>query len=201
GPEGQRIQIILLDTRYFRSPLKAVHDRSPKAEGHSGPYGPTDDPDAVMLGEAQWTWLEQQLKVPAEIRLIVSSIQVLPVQHRWEKWENLPRERERLLNLITRTNANGVIFLSGDRHAAEFSKLKRDDSYTLWELTSSSLNSPRKLENEINDYRHGILYNDENFGMLEVDWLQDDPPITLSIRDLQGTPIMQVATRLSAIQP
>jgi alkaline phosphatase D len=30
-----------------------------------------------MLGEEQWKWLEEQLQVPADIRIIASSIQML----------------------------------------------------------------------------------------------------------------------------
>src|SRR5262249_30060876 len=66
GPPGQRVQIILLDTRYFRSPLKKLDPLSTKI----GTYAPNDASDATMLGETQWKWLEEQLKQPAEIRLI-----------------------------------------------------------------------------------------------------------------------------------
>ena len=52
GPAGKRVQIILLDTRYFRSPLKPAPKGDPR-----GPYLPTDDPTATMLGDTQWGWL------------------------------------------------------------------------------------------------------------------------------------------------
>jgi len=63
GPDGKRLQIIVLDTRYFRSaPL------SKKVFRHKT-YLPQTDPTATMLGEAQWKWLEEELKKPAELRL------------------------------------------------------------------------------------------------------------------------------------
>src|SRR5437764_633783 len=67
GPPGRRTQIILLDTRYFRSPLRP--------DGGGG-YLPQHDPGATMLGEVQWKWFAEQLRVPADLRLVVSSIQV-----------------------------------------------------------------------------------------------------------------------------
>ena len=44
GPPGRRVQVILLDTRWFRSPL---------VKGGQG-YAPNTDPRATLLGDAQW---------------------------------------------------------------------------------------------------------------------------------------------------
>ncbi|TWT62764.1 alkaline phosphatase D family protein [Rubinisphaera italica] len=200
GPVGQQVHIILLDTRYFRTPLKKIMDQSPTAEGHSGPYGPTDDPNADMLGEAQWKWLEEQLQVPAQLRLIVSSIQVLPLEQRYEKWENLPTERARLLKLIEKTNSEGVVFLSGDRHAAEFCKLDREGNYPLMEMTSSSLNAPRKYQNELNSLRYGLLYNEVNFGKILIDWEVESPTAVFSVCDIEGRPMLQVPVTIPSLQ-
>ncbi len=170
GPPGKRVQVILLDTRWFRSPLKKAPREEP-ADGHPGPYVPNDDPQATMLGAPQWTWLEQQLRTPAELRLLCSSIQVIPNEHRYEKWGNLPRERERLFELIRRTKAGGVIILSGDRHMAELSRLPAQVvGYPLYELTSSALNQRTPWTNEINRYRIGCVYREPNFGLLRIDW-------------------------------
>jgi hypothetical protein len=96
GPEGMRVQIVLLDTRSFRSPLRSTGQ--PGIPG-KGPYLPDPDPAKTMLGAAQWAWLRTQLMQPAELRLIVSSVQVLAEGHGWEGWGNLPFERTKLLDL------------------------------------------------------------------------------------------------------
>ena len=83
GPPGKRIQLILLDTRYFRSPLKK--------SGYS--IVPNSDPAATILGNAQWKWLAEQLRQPAELRLIGSAIQVEAEDHPFEKWAAFPAER------------------------------------------------------------------------------------------------------------
>jgi alkaline phosphatase D len=54
GPEGRRVQVILLDTRSFRSPLK----RRPGAARGEGRYAPDSEPSATILGEDQWAWLQ-----------------------------------------------------------------------------------------------------------------------------------------------
>lgn len=58
---------------------------------------PTDEGDATILGEAQWSWLEQQLKEPATLHIFVSGIQVIPDEHCSERWGGFPHERIRLL--------------------------------------------------------------------------------------------------------
>jgi alkaline phosphatase D len=113
GPPGKRVQVILLDGRYFRSPLKKGYQPGEPGEGRRGKYSPNTDPDATMLGEAQWRWLAEQLKVPAEVRLIGSGIQVVADEHGSETWGNFPNERRRLFRLIRDSKASGVVLLSG----------------------------------------------------------------------------------------
>lgn len=203
GPAGKQVQMILLDTRYFRSELTRRDNHSTpdlKAEGTAGPYINSDDPAGEMLGQQQWTWLEQQLQVPAQLRVIVTSIQLLPEDHGWEKWGNLYPQRQKFLDLLTSTNANGVVLLSGDRHAAEFSRLKRPGTYDLWEVTSSSLNRPRAFQNEVNQHRVGLMYSETNFGLLTIDWEQPDPELRLQVRSEAGLPMLQTRLPLSELQ-
>ena len=49
GPAGKRVQIILLDTRYFRSPLKAGFELGEPGERRRGMYAPNSDPEATIL--------------------------------------------------------------------------------------------------------------------------------------------------------
>jgi alkaline phosphatase D len=186
GPVGKRVQFILLDTRYHRSPLKKNGLERVAGKPYPGPYAPTDDESATMLGETQWAWLAEQLQVEAEVRIIASSVQVLANEHAWEKWGNFPKERQKLFNLIREAKASGVIFISGDRHHAELSRNDDVLSYPLFDVTSSSLNAPSKPKTEPNTDRLGELYTPVNFGWIEIDWAEADPVITLAIRQLNG---------------
>ena len=212
GPEGRRVQLILLDTRSFRSPLETGFQAGERGEGVRGKYVPSADASATLLGEAQWKWLAEQLKTPAEVRLIASSIQVIPEDHGWEKWGNFPRERERLFRLIRDTKANGVVLLSGDRHLAEISRLAADDpagvGYPLYDVTSSSLNAPSgnqtkagtRFANEINAHRMGNAYFEINFGTVHIDWDQPDPVIRAQVRDAVGDVVLQQRFNLSTLR-
>ena len=212
GPEGQRVQIILLDTRYFRSPLTRGYEPSERNEGFRGHYKGTTDTSTTVLGEAQWKWLEAELRKPAEVRIIASSIQVLPDEHGSEKWGNFPHERTRLFHLIRDTKANGVVMISGDRHLAEIMEIdskRSSNPYPIFEVTSSSLNAPSgnftkagvRFANEINSYRIGLTYFDTNFGMITIDWSLPDPLIRMKVQDEVGDVVLQKTVPLSLLKP
>jgi alkaline phosphatase D len=173
GPVGARVQVILLDTRYFRSDLARApwsRDRAPL-----GSYVPDASPDKTILGAEQWAWLAQELAKPAELRILVSSTQVLTTAHQFEGWTNFPAERTRLLDLLAKRSASGLVILTGDRHAAGVYKAEHKGE-TFWELTSSSLNLSFASDTEAASAREpdparvGKLFPVENYGTLDIDW-------------------------------
>ena len=189
GPKGRRVQIILLDTRSFRSDLKPT-DR-PGVKGMER-YVPDASPGKTMLGAVQWAWLEQQLKVPADIRLIVSSVQVLADGHGYEAWHTLPLEREHLFKVIKASQAKGVVFLSGDRHMAALYRQAGLTDYPLVELTASALNrSMRATNDEMSSQQLGPAYALNNSGLLEIDWAGRS--LRLSIRNEAGVEVQGLA--------
>jgi alkaline phosphatase D len=172
GPEGRRVQIILLDTKYHRSTFKK--DPVPKVErlkrGKVGGYIADDDPAKTHLGKEQWEWLEEQLSRPAEVRLIVSSTQVIANEKGMDEWGNFPRERQRLFDLIQSTGPKGTVILSGNVHFAELSRVDVD-GYPLYDFTASGMTHVNELYGRApNAFRVGAPVIDLNFGMVEIDW-------------------------------
>jgi alkaline phosphatase D len=90
-----------------------------------------------------------------------------------------------------------VIFISGDRHFAELSVLRRPDLFPLYEVTSSALNlrHPSGLTGS-NEFRIGGTYLRENFGEIRIRW-STDTEISLSVRDLAGDVRLETSFRLS----
>jgi alkaline phosphatase D len=200
GPPGKRVQVILLDTRYHRSPIK----RGPfDPTTRTAPYLQNTDADATMLGAEQWKWLEGELKKPAEVRILVSSIQVIADEHPYEKWANFPKERDKLYALIRDTKANGVVILSGDRHLAEVSLDTKSVGYPLYDVTSSGFNQASKSWRapEKSSHRVAAMPYGDNFGMILIDWSGDDPRLTLQVRDEDGDVTCGVKVRLSTLKP
>lgn len=185
GPPGQRVQIILLDTRSFRSRLERAATPQP-----FGPYVPTTDRTKTILGEAQWVWLEHQLREAAQIRLVVSSIQLVVEGHGFERWGNFPHERERFLELLERTGARGVVVLSGDRHIGALYRQTHGISRPLVELTASPGTRPFPGNREPGPNRIGAVYGMENFGTVDIDWWAR--AITLSVRGMNGEAVRRL---------
>ncbi|WP_379549501.1 alkaline phosphatase D family protein [Qipengyuania sp. DGS5-3] len=189
GEAGKRVQIIMLDTRFFRSELETIAyspERPPL-----GPYVPSEDSGKTMLGDAQWQWLEQELAKPADLRILVSSIQVITDAHNYESWEALPIERAKLYGMLSKRAESGLVMLSGDRHAGGIytDTPEAADGEKLWELTSSSLNysfssTERNTEREPDPKRLTDFISEENFGLVEIDWRRE--AVTLSLRGSEG---------------
>jgi alkaline phosphatase D len=176
GEAGKRVQVILLDTRYFRDPLERRPKDAPRVPGRPGPYVATADATKTLLGPDQWTWLEEQLRQPADLRIIASSIQVVSDEHGFETWGNFPHERRRLFDLINSTDASGVIFISGDRHLTEISVDRGRDAavpYPMWDFTSSGMTQDSQPVNDANAARVGPVVRATNFGVISIEWASD----------------------------
>ena len=74
-----------------------------------------------------------------------------------------------MIELLSRTQPKGVIFLSGDRHIAEFSAMPVPGlKQPVYDFTSSGLTHTwSSAMEEPNRYRVGKLIMERNFGVLE----------------------------------
>ncbi len=203
GPEGKRLQVILLDMRYFRSPLESGRAANIAPYGMiRKPYVPTEAPGATFLGDAQWKWLEDQLRQPADVRLIGSSIQLLSDEHPFEKWGNIPAERARLFALLRSTGANGVVVLSGDRHLGELSLSTADIGYPLYDLTASGFNqgADQWRACEPNRHRVAAMPFGDHFGLIDINW-SAALTVSLQLRDTAGEIVLRQTVPVRLLKP
>ncbi|MDO6463825.1 alkaline phosphatase D family protein [Pseudoalteromonas carrageenovora] len=203
GEGKQTLHVIMPDLRWNRDALNPVSELeyyTKRKLNNQGPYSPTEVKGASMLGEAQWQWLEQELKKPATIKLIASSLQLLPDFTGWESWANFPDDRNRLFALIKKHKVNGVVIISGDTHWGEISKYQQNLDYPLIEMTSSGLTEKWK-DVSPNKHRVGNFTHNVNYGDLSIDWQQADPAISLKLKGIDGKVIMQNEFSLSSISP
>lgn len=171
GPKS--VHFLLLDTH---------SNRSEAAAGKAGD----------LLGAKQWSWLETELSRKTEgVTFIVSSIQALPFEQKFEKWQNFPESRARLLKFLDQSPSKNLIILSGDRHFAELSQLRTAAGKNIWEVTSSgmthSFKDPDDQRNH-NSLRVGPILDRLNYGMVDIDWKK--AIIRLQVRDLNQTSII-----------
>jgi alkaline phosphatase D len=176
GEGEQQVKVILLDGRYFRDTLTRVNRvYQINATGQ-------------ILGDAQWKWLENELKTStARVNFIISGVQFLPTEHVYEKWANFPQEREKLLNLIANSGVQNPILMSGDRHIAEIMKLV-DARFPkgLYEVTASGLTHTWSgIAEEKNSLRVSSLIAQLNYGLASFDWTKDE--VLIEIKGENGS--------------
>lgn len=167
GPKGKRVKVILLDARYHREP-----------------HGPTGD----LLGEAQWKWLEGEMRDPLAnlIVLCSSTVVISDVAVYAESWQKYPTCAGRLWALLVKSQVP-VILLSGDLHFAEISKVQHAAlRWPLFEVTSSGMTHCSFGYHYKNKYRVGKMYTAQNFGLLEFDWQAASVGVHLHVRDTEN---------------
>ena len=192
------LQVILLDTRTFRDPLK----RNSKTNNLDGKFKNDYQPDPTnktILGDAQWQWLESTLQQRADLRIICSSIQFGHEYNGWESWTNLPNEQKKMVELIKKTQANGVLFISGDVHWAEISKRNFQGLYPIYDVTASGITEDwHNLEP--NRYRIENAFRDNHFGMIEIDWKKKNPKAVMQILNVNGKTVLRHSVPLNELQ-
>jgi alkaline phosphatase D len=106
----------------------------------------------------------------------------------YENYAAYPVERRRLLDRITRAGISGVLFLSGDRHHAELSRLERQGTYPLYDLTTSPLtagiHNPGKEANTLRV--EGTLFNGHNFARIQVNGEAKKRVLKMNLFDNRG---------------
>lgn len=131
-------QFFLLDNRWNRTPNRKVTG------------------ERTMLGRAQLDWLiEALVSSRAKWKIVAVGGQVLNPAQVFETYANLfPQEREALLKTLADEKIPGVVFLTGDRHHTELTKMERPGLPPLYDLTVSPLTSGfRNVPGEANTLR------------------------------------------------
>ena len=178
---GKSIQFLFLDTRTFRDNLKPSDDKGAIGKER---YVPFPDTSLTMLGKEQWQWLTQKISKKTDYRFIISPIQFLAIGHGWECWNNLPYERQKLINLIDISNIGHTVLLSGDRHRGGLYQLNTKTNKIISEMTSSSLNVPYSNPEELGPLRIGSTYSKENYGVIQLGESQDS--ISVMLKNIEG---------------
>ena len=197
---GKKLQIIVLDNRTFRDDLKKYNGEFKDDERYFYPldYAPYQNADSTLLGAAQWAWLENELMKPADLRLVCSGSQFGIEYNGYEAWANFPHEQKRFLDLVKKTKANGVLFLTGDVHYGEISKLEEPGMYPIYDFTSSGLSSTWHFATPNKNRIEGPIM-DNHFGLLTINWKKRNPVIKMEIWDTNNNQRVEHSIRLNEI--
>lgn len=147
----EKNHFILLDDRYFRSP-KGEHP-----ETH--------------FGKEQEDWLFKIIKKNKGTFWLISGDQFFGGYHTFESYQGVhPQSFKKFIERL-RDHKKNIVFVSGDRHLAEFMKLPSLYlGYTTYELTSSGLHAktyPGAAEKFPNPHRVFIKDGEYNFLVIQ----------------------------------
>lgn len=179
--DGITVQMLFLDTRFFRDALLPTDERGAPGKER---YLPHTDTSLTMLGVDQWNWLEEKMNIQVDHRIIVSSIQFLAMGHGWEAWKTLPHERQKLIDIIDQSSSENVLILSGDRHRAGLYQLTTNSNKNIIEMTSSSLNLSFANDEEAGPLRVGPTFVQENYGEILLNKTSNS--LIVNLKDNQG---------------
>lgn len=195
------VQVIILDTRTFRDDLKKYRGayRKDTLYQYGMDYRPNKSRKISLLGAAQWNWLENELKKPADVRILCSSTQLGHSYNGYESWTNFPGELTRLHNIIKKTKANGLFAISGDVHYGELSVLKKEGAYPIYDLTSSGLSAEWHLATPNKNRIAGPIMQN-NFGLIEFHKTATDCEIQLQLIDVYDQSVINQTILLSQLQ-
>ena len=117
-------EFFMLDDRSFRSPNRSQNDHH-----------------KVMLGDVQMRWLmDSLLSSKAKFKFIVNGGQMTNPLVLFEGFGAFRTEQRKLFDFILDNKIEGIVFLSGDRHASELLAYRHGQGTQLWpEFTSSPL--------------------------------------------------------------
>ena len=175
GEGDRKVKIIMVDARYFRDEQLKVG------------RGYVKNWDGDILGEEQWTWLEKELTdSDAALHIIGNGIQFITDEHRFEKWANFPKARQRMLDLFAKTQPENVLILSGDRHISEITSQFVPGYGMIYDFTSSGMTHSYESSTEYNSHRLGKLVTAKSFGLINIDWSAGKPVVSLESRGTEN---------------
>ncbi len=164
----------LMDNRSFRDPDKRIEEN--KSE----------------LGEEQLQWLFDNLvNSYGTFKFVVLGGQFLSNSGMYEAYSNngFEAERQRIIDFIYKQKIKNVVFLTGDVHFSEVSVLKKRNQPTIWDITSSPLNSGPNTHgiDQPNSLRvPGSAIIVRNYTMLEITGTKDARVLKVTYYDTKG---------------
>jgi alkaline phosphatase D len=80
-----------------------------------------------------------------------------------------------------------VVFLSGDRHLTELTRLEREGTYPLYDITISPLSAGAYADGKANAASvPGTLVTQRNFALLDFSGPRTDRSMKISVHDTAG---------------
>ena len=147
--------------------------------------------DIHVLGEEQIDWLIAALnKSKAPFKMVAVGGQFLNTAERHENMANFP-ERQEIIDRIEEEHIHGVVFLTGDRHCTDMSRIELEGGAVIHDLTVSPLTSSAyDNTDEPNDLRvEGTTVPFRNFAELNFSGPRKNRSLEIIVKDANGVEV------------
>lgn len=181
---GQKIQVIMLDTRFYSTALVSDGQGSYKKNWKNG---------ATLLGASQWAWLKSELQKKADLRIVVSPLQIGANSFGGKRWGTFPYERQRFFDLLRATNVHNLIMVSGGRGFASLAKVDLIDYSPLYDVTVGPLNA-QTIEAEQD--RHYVQAPVSQMSFATIEWKGNNKTVSVNMIGDQGQKIQSLQVPL-----
>lgn len=169
---------------------------------------PNNFPDPMtrsFFGRTQMDWMKNKLLgSDATFKVIVIGS---PVFNRYynESFMQATGEYEDLMRFLNEKKIEGVVFLSGDRHHSDLTKMERPGAYPFYNFVNSPLTSqPTKIlsDAEMNDSWRvpGSLFRQRNYGKLRIEGPPEARVLHLDTLNNQGERLWTYAIPAQELQ-
>jgi alkaline phosphatase D len=179
------VEFFLMDNRYHRD--------SNELKNENKDY----------FGKEQLDWLINALATSnATFKIVATGGQIISDYKNFENYVNYPTERNTLLKRLEKNKIEGVLFLSGDRHHTEVSRMERKNAYPLIDFTCSPLTSgTHEPRDEANSFRlKDKTFFERNFGIINVSGESKNRKLLLMIYDAEGKKVWDYSLKASELR-
>ena len=164
-------QFFMLDNRWYRTVQKE---------------------EGTILGDQQKYWFKEALLASkATYKFVAVGSQFLNDFVGFENFSNYKSEREELIQFIDDNNIKNVVFLTGDRHHSEVSKLTTDKGNVIFDVTSSAMTSSTYDHlSEANTLRiKGSHIAERNFAVFNISGTEKERKLSVVFKNTRGEQI------------
>ena len=177
------VDVFLLDDRWFRS-----NDDMPDSINGNA------NENKLMYGKQQMEWLKNALlqsnnNANINFRIIATGSQVLNPMSPYDCFRHFSVEYKEMMDFLTISKINGLVFFTGDRHHSEVIKSERIGAYTLYDITSSPLTSGSHKfggSEKNNPYRVAGIDDIQNYSRISFSGERRDRKMKVEFIDSKG---------------
>ncbi len=152
-------------------------------------YRTVETENGTILGDLQKYWFKEAIKSSkARYKFVAVGGQFLSDFAGFENFANFKEEREEIIQFLDDNNIKGVVFLTGDRHHSEITKMVTEKGNVFYDVTSSAITSTTyDHSKEPNNFRvAGSMISERNFAVFKVSGDKKSRKLSVVFKNKEG---------------